>query len=230
MVVLMLVLVLVDATTPIYKKLWLFFFVPPLSVFYLYVSYLYEHYLYVSYLYVSYLYVSYIYAFHFYMRHIFICHIYMCHMYVSYVCMCHIGMCHISKCHINVCVMYQICFVKCVKEYIPTGCWLMYHVRLAGGIVASELQLMFIFSPTEYLIIIRRTGEGKNNKTQISPTFSTQNFGSIWGNNNNQHVPEGTVSGEHGALLADLAPVPASAGQGEVVESYLVDTGLPYLE
>ena len=123
-------------------------------------------------------------------------------------------------------------FCKIVQEYIihiPTGCWLMYHVRLAGGIVASELQLMFIFSPTEYLII-RMTGGGKNNKSQISPTFSSQNFGSIWGNNNNQHVPEGTVGGEHGALLADLAPVPARAGQGKVIQSYLVDTGLANLE
>ena len=108
-----------------------------------------------------------------------ICVICMCHIYVCVISVCVILVKAISMYVMYVCVMYQIYFVRCVKEYIPTGCWLMYHVRLAGGIVASELQLMFIFSPTEYLIIIRRTGEGKNNKTQISPTFSTQNFGSI---------------------------------------------------
>ena len=32
-----------------------------------------------------------------------------------------------------------------------TGLWLMYHVRFAGGRVASELQFRSKFSPTEYL-------------------------------------------------------------------------------
>ena len=52
----------------------------------------------------------------------------------------------------------------------------MYHVRLAGGIVASELQLMFIFSPTEYLRI-RMTGEGKITKDKSHRLSAPRIFG-----------------------------------------------------
>ena len=38
-----------------------------------------------------------------------------------------------------------------VKRVVPTGLWLMYHVRFAGGSVASELQFSCRLSPTEYL-------------------------------------------------------------------------------
>ena len=37
------------------------------------------------------------------------------------------------------------------KTCCPTGLWLMYHVRFAGGSVASELQFSCRLSPTEYL-------------------------------------------------------------------------------
>ena len=115
------------------------------------------------------------------------------------------------------------CVISATEDNNRTGAWLMYHVRFAGGSVASEVQLMFIFSPTKYLVT-EMDRIRQNINTQTLPALSSQYFRPIQGNNNDQHVPEGTVSGEHGSLLADLAPVPACAGQGEMVESYLVDT------
>ena len=113
----------------------------------------------------------------------------------------------------------------------------MYHVRFAGGRVKSELQLRSRLSPMEYLqitkdvtIIVKcfcRTGRYYiyyvGNDPQIirnsRPFFvKTSNPGPILRNHHNQEVGVGAVSGEHGALPADLAPVPPSAGLGELVQ------------
>ena len=92
----------------------------------------------------------------------------------------------------------------------------MYHVRLAGGRVSSELQLRSRLSPTEYLEARTQTGRIE---TRYSPLLGqSRYFGPILGSDDHQQIPEGGVGGKHRSLSTDLAPVSARRGLAEVAQ------------
>merc|ERR1719317_755769 len=94
------------------------------------------------------------------------------------------------------------------------GFWLMYHVRLAGGRVTPEVQFMRRFSPTWYLSLPPMMLGPCRGTTTISrsPNLeSVAKIGPSW-------------------LTLVLASIAARAGQAELAEFHLVDTGALHLD